>query len=328
MNAPTSRAPGTDDGPTQSPAQYDEPYDPFGSRLDEKPPRGWDDRFWDDVRVRIEDSRGSGDEGKLPDPGRWRRRGARAAGALTVLLFFAGVVAALRWQHAGVSPTVVSPTVVRVLGTDLPDVEVDWARLGGHDAGAAVFRSIDPDISYVYIDQSLPPLATHAVTRDAAVVRGAIRVDEPQGLIRMFRGRLIPSTQEVEVTTFFRDAGFLLLSGADGTGAQDAGLEDEIVAHARGVWSLGEVTPLGASRMSLSGGAVVVDGGPHSTRLTIEGEPVGPDSVRLRVSQSNEGKEVVATSVVARRGRTIILAGGGSSGSSDDELLLVAFTLL
>jgi len=327
MKFPASRASGSDGGSGQQyAAQQDEQYDPFGSRPDEKPPRGWDDRFWDDVRVRIEDSRSGDDEGKLPDPGRWRRRGARAAGALTVLLFFAGVVAALRWQHARVSPGVVAPTVVRVLGTDLPDVEVDWARLGGHDAGAAVFRSIDPDISYVYIDQSLPPRTAHAVSRDAAVVSGAIRADEPQGLIRMFRGRLIPSTQEVEVTTFFRDPGFLLLSGADGAGAQDAGLDEEIVAHARGVWSLGEVTPLGASRMSLAGGAVVVDGGPHLMRLTIEGQPVGPDSARLLVSQSNEGKEVVATSVVARRGRTIILAGGRNP--SEGDLLIIAFTYL
>jgi len=302
-----------------------EPDDPFGSRRDEKPPQGWDDGFWDDVRDRIEKTSDREERG-IPDPGRWRRRGARTAGALTMLLFAAATAAVLRWQQAVVSPGFDASTTVRVLGTERPDVEVDWARLGGHVAGATVFRSIAPDISYVYIDRSLPPLTAHAVSRDAAAGRESIEVDAPQGLVRMFRGRHLPSSQEVEVTTFFRDAGFLLLSGADGAGAMDAGLEDEIVAHARGVWSLGEVKSLGASRMSLAGGAVVVDAGPHLTRLTIAGQHVGPDSARLLLSQSNGGREIVATSVVARRGRTILLAGGAKS--TDDDLLLVAFTLL
>jgi hypothetical protein len=134
-----------------------DPDDPFGTRLDEKPPSGWDDRFWDDVRVRIEDARGRPDARQLPDPGRWRRRGARATGALVLLLLAAGLFAALREGHAprGTSVTV-DPTVVRVLGSDPRDVEVDWARLRGRSSGFAVFRSIDPDISYVYIDQSIP----------------------------------------------------------------------------------------------------------------------------------------------------------------------------
>ena len=31
-----------------------DPDDPFGSRPDEKPPFGWDERYWDSVRERIE----------------------------------------------------------------------------------------------------------------------------------------------------------------------------------------------------------------------------------------------------------------------------------
>jgi len=311
-----------------------EPFDPFGSRPDEKPPSGWNDRFWDDVRLRIDKTRGQQD-GELPDPGRWRRRGARLAGALVALLVVAGgaglASAMLQRRAAGHPPAIFPPTLVNVVDSDR-DVEVDWARIGGLDAGATVFRSIDPDVSYVYIDQSLPPLTAHAVSRDLAAASRGNRADVPVGLVRVYRGRLLPSTQEVEVTTFFRDREFLLIDEADASEQQDGGLEDEIVAHARRVYSLGEVTSLGGSRMALTGGAVVVDGGPHLTRLSIEGRPVGRDAAQLLVSQSNDGREIVATSVIARRGRTIILAGGGGasrgSDTREDEILLVAFTLL
>jgi len=324
-------------------AELEEIYDPFGTRRDEKPPRGWDERFWDDVRVRIEDSRGKPQDGQLPDPGRWRRRGARATGALVVLLIAAGIVAVWRGELAdGPRSPAFPPTLVLVNGSDLPDVEVDWARLDGLPSGVAVFRSVDPDVSYVYIDARLPVRAARPIPRDGAVAHATTRAnvqesivranergaDPPAfgsiGLVRMFRGRILPSTQEVEVTTFFRDPGFLQLSGAEG-GTQEGGLDEEIGAHARTVFSLGEVTSLGVSRMALAGGTVVVDGGPHVTRLSIEGHPIGPDAARLLVTQSNEAREVVAASVVARRGKTVILAGGGPS---QDDLLLVCLTLL
>ncbi len=336
-STPTSRAPRDGSEPRGLP----DLDDPFGTRRDEKPPSGWDDRFWDDIRNRIEDSRGRPEHGKLPDPGRWRRLGARATGALVVLLIAAGFVAASRSGPGdGPRTTAFPPTVVRVDGSDLPDVEVDWARRDGRDAGVAVFRSVDPDVSYVYIDARLPARAARAIPGDGAVAHATISSGEPEaivradrpseaaalagiGLVRMFRGRVLPSTQEVEVTTFFRDPGFFQLAGPDA--APQDGLEEEVGAHARGVFSLGEVTPLGTSRMALTGGAVVVDGGPHPTRLSIRGQSVGNDAARLQVTQSYEGREVVAASLVARRGTTIILAGGGLA---EDDLLLVCLTLL
>ncbi|HKY31275.1 MAG TPA: hypothetical protein VJV23_01980 [Candidatus Polarisedimenticolia bacterium] len=133
--------------------------DPFGTRPDEKPPAGWDARFWEQVRTRIEQRRHDLDEEAPPPPpspdkGSPARRTALAclAGAAVTL---AGLALLGRALPASPQPPAASPderTFVRVSGGD-PDVAVEWARLGGRAAGYVVLQSLDPEISYVLIDQ-------------------------------------------------------------------------------------------------------------------------------------------------------------------------------
>jgi len=138
---------------------YD-PDDPFGSRPDEKPPAGWDARFWEGVRERIEVHR---DEPAPLEPG----AGARPS-ALTVvtLALFAAVAAASlfggsppRRGTSSIGPgSEADPvaTIVRVDGTAEPPVAVEWARSGGCRSGYVVLQSLEPDISYVVLDQRAP----------------------------------------------------------------------------------------------------------------------------------------------------------------------------
>jgi len=148
-------------------------------------------------------------------------------------------------------------------------------------------------------------------------------------LVRMFRGRLLASPDEVEVTTIFPGPGFTVLSDVtlevDPFDATDAEIE-EITAHLRGIFSLGQVTSLGSSRVALRGGSAMVNEGPRVTGIRLEGHPVGLTAARLVVTETRDGAEVMATSVLARRGKTIVLA--GASEDSGDDLLLVSLTPL
>lgn len=135
--------------------------DPFGSRPDEKPPAGWDARFWDGVRERIEQGSVDPRARRLPEPP--RRGSAAGISALVVLaVVMATAAGTALYFSAPIPPT--SPdtglfqpqaTVVRVSGAADPAVAVEWARSGGHDSGYVVLESMTPEISYVLIDRRL-----------------------------------------------------------------------------------------------------------------------------------------------------------------------------
>lgn len=130
--------------------------DPFGSRPDEKPPPGWDDRFWEDVRERIQDQMRDEERPRLPGPP--RRRGATARAIALVTLALLGAVAALVRGSQPERPLGAddpAATVVRVDGSREPAVAVEWARSGGCRSGYVVFQSLDPEISFVVIDRRL-----------------------------------------------------------------------------------------------------------------------------------------------------------------------------
>ena len=146
-------------------------------------------------------------------------------------------------------------------------------------------------------------------------------------LVTMFRGRVLDSRQEVSITTIFREPSFTVLGDADL--AFDS--EDEIRAHVRDLFSLGEVVSQGSSRVALSGGSAMLldEGGRHLAQIRVQGQRVGEHAVRLVVSEASGGKEVVATSVVARRGKTIVLAGPAAPGRDGaEEISLLCLTPL
>ncbi len=145
-------------------------------------------------------------------------------------------------------------------------------------------------------------------------------------VVRMFQGRLLSSENEVEVTTIFPGPGFTMVPDAgEADPRRDATDEaDGIADHLRGIFSLGEVRALGASRVPLTGGSALVHEGDAITEIRLQGRPVGLTAVRLVVSQRRDGEEVMATSVLARRGKTIVLA--GASGGGDGDLTLVSLT--
>jgi hypothetical protein len=131
--------------------------DPFGTRPDEKPPEGWDTRFWEGVRERIEDRRNSSEPPGLPEP---PRRGAPARTAAIVAMVAMVALAAAMLLSPGpptraLAPEDPSSTVVRVSGVEDPSVAVEWARSGGRSSGYVVLQSLEPDISYVVIDRKL-----------------------------------------------------------------------------------------------------------------------------------------------------------------------------
>lgn len=131
--------------------------DPFGTRPDEKPPEGWDERFWDGVRERIE--RSSEDERFRRPPSPPRRRAPYVS--LAIIAGIAAVLAlamseTLRGRAVRAPETAdASLTLVQVNGSAEPAVAVEWARSGGCSSGYVVLNAIDPQVSYVVIDRRL-----------------------------------------------------------------------------------------------------------------------------------------------------------------------------
>jgi len=124
-------------------------------------------------------------------------------------------------------------------------------------------------------------------------------------LVQLFRGRTQATGQEISITTIFRERSFTVLGDADVTG----GSEEELKSRVREVFSLKELASLGSSIVPLSGGSAVLDDNGHRLEVRVEGQPVGGHAARLLVSESHDGEEVVASSVIARSGKTVVLAG-------------------
>ena len=133
-------------------------------------------------------------------------------------------------------------------------------------------------------------------------------------LVQLFRGRTRATGEEINITTIFRERSFTVLGDADVTG----GSEEELKARVREVFSLKELASLGSSIVPLgaadgdnggNGASAVVDDNGHRIEVRVEGQAIGGLSARLLVSESHDGREVVASSVIARSGKTVVLAG-------------------
>lgn len=174
-------------------------------------------------------------------------------------------------------------------------------------AVAAASGAIRPSVRFVL------PLETHQ--REPLPPRS-----EPAGpgrlLVQIFRGHTVSSTQEVSITTIFRQRSFAVLADADLTGNPD----EEIGSQVREIFSLPEVDSLASSVVPLSGGSALLDdGGGRRIEIRIEGYPLAGRAVRLVVSELRDGAEAVATSVIAKAGKTVVLAGPATDGNAGDQ---------
>ncbi|HET9482089.1 MAG TPA: hypothetical protein VFP98_10065 [Candidatus Polarisedimenticolia bacterium] len=156
--------------------------------------------------------------------------------------------------------------------------------------------------------ETAPP-GPAAQARDAGRRVRPPAADAGRILVQVLRGSMVDSAQEITVTTIFREQSFSVLAGAELAGAS----EDELRAHVRDIFSLKEVTSLGTSVVPLSGGEALLDDG-RRLRVRIRGESMGDRAFRLVVSEVRDGKETVASSVIAREGRTVVLAGPPAAG--------------
>lgn len=143
-------------------------------------------------------------------------------------------------------------------------------------------------------------------------------------LVQMFRGQMLASEQEVSITTIFRAPTFAVLADAELT----EGTEEALMAQVRDTFSLREMTSLGSSLVSPEGGSAILDDNGRRFEIRIQAEPVGSRARRLVVSAIQQGVEVVATSVIARAGRTIVLAGPAGPSRPHQEIDFICLTLL
>jgi len=144
-------------------------------------------------------------------------------------------------------------------------------------------------------------------------------------LLQVFRGRMRSTRSEISVSTIFRGASFSVVADPEIAG----GSEPELIKHLKELFSLKEVVSLGSGRVELAGGSAVMDDDGHSLEIRVEGQPTGRNAVRLIVSQSRDGDEIVATSVIARHGKTVVLAGPSAPGvDGDGGISFVCLTAL
>jgi len=158
----------------------------------------------------------------------------------------------------------------------------------------------------------------------AALQSPAVVVDRPV-LVRILRGLKSRSDQEVSITTMFRSPTFSVMADAEVAASSEA----ELLAHIREIFSLEEIASVGSSIVALPGGSAVLDDNGRQLEIRIQGERLGSRAVRLMVSQSWGGRQVVATSVIARAGKTIVLVGPATPGSqAGHEIDFVCLTPL
>ena len=156
--------------------------------------------------------------------------------------------------------------------------------------------------------------------RPADVDRSIAPATQPAGperlLVQIFRGHTVSNIQEVSITTIFRERSFVVLADAELTGNPD----EELGSQVREIFSLREVDSLASSVVPLAGGSAFFDdGGGRSIEIKIEGQPLAGRAVRLVVSELRDGAEAVATSVIAKAGKTVVLAGPATAGNAGDQ---------
>jgi hypothetical protein len=159
----------------------------------------------------------------------------------------------------------------------------------------------------------------------AAPEPSAARTGPHRLLVQLFRGRTLASAQEVSITTIFRPRSFVVLADADVTG----GSEQALISQVGEIFSLGEVVSLGSSIVPLSGGAALLDDDGDRIELRLEGHALGGRAARVVVSELRDGLEVVATSVIARSGKTVVLAAPATARArGDQQIIFVCLTPL
>lgn len=168
-----------------------------------------------------------------------------------------------------------------------------------------------------------PSATADAPARSFSATRAPAAAASDAILVRMFRGHMGQSSQEVSITTIFREPTFTVLDEAS-----DDDSEELLRQHIKEIFSLAKIASLGSSTVSLAGGSVFLDEGSRVTRIHVTGQAVGSGAVRIVVSQANQGAEMVATSVIARRGRTAVLAGTSEGAARAGDLLFICLTPL
>jgi hypothetical protein len=171
------------------------------------------------------------------------------------------------------------------------------------------------------------PATARAMAAAASPVRPAVITTAASGrvMLQLFRGSTAGSHSEVSITTIFSARTFTVLADAD----LAQGAEDDLRSQVKEIFSLKEIVSLGSSMVPLAGGSALLDDDGRQVAIRIEGQPVGGRAVRLVVSQMRDGREDVATSVVARYGKTIVLAGPApSAASGDQEIIFVCLTAI
>ena len=186
-----------------------------------------------------------------------------------------------------------------------------------------ILTAIPVILAVVAASVAFGPGVRIAPLADTAPLRPSTPHSEPAGpgriLVQIFRGHTIASAQEVSITTIFRGRSFVVLADADLSG-NPGNPDDELGSQVREIFSLGEVDSLASSVVPLPGGSALFDdGGGRHIEIRIEGHPLAGRAVRLVVSELRDGAEAVATSVVAKAGRTVVLAGPATDGNAGDQ---------
>lgn len=141
--------------------------------------------------------------------------------------------------------------------------------------------------------------------------------------VEILSGRLSAGEDEVSITTIFREDTFTLLA----TETPDGGARELLHRHVRELFSLEEVVSLGASRVPLTGGSAIFEADGERMEIHVQGQMAGGQMVRLVVSNVRNGQEEVATSVLARRGRTVVLtAPGPANAGREARMTFVCLT--
>jgi hypothetical protein len=175
-----------------------------------------------------------------------------------------------------------------------------------------------------------PGISVPAMPSAAA---GAAATEAPQRvLLRLFRGRREPAPQDVSVTTLLGPGMPTVVVDPDLAQATD----DDLRAQLASVFSMSQVLALGSTVTDLAGGRALLDddmGLP--LEVSIEGHPAAARSARLVLSLRRAGRELIATSLVARSGRTVNVAGPQADPAPADyargpcaSLIFVAVTVI
>jgi hypothetical protein len=169
-----------------------------------------------------------------------------------------------------------------------------------------------------------PGPARAAASMAAVDLRAALEAPQ-RVLLRLFRGRREPAPQDVSVTTLLGPGMPTVVVDPELAQATD----DDLRAQLASVFSMSQVLALGSTITELAGGRALLDddmGLP--LEISIEGHPAAARAARLVLSLRRDGRELIATSLVVRAGRTVIVAGPQDASSPGDSLIFVAVTVI